>query len=345
MKKETSKRKIAGNLFFVLITLIGLLVIVFSLNDINEIKQALTKADPLYIIIGLVISLLHMVVSSFTLHFIASGLGVRLKKKDSLTIAGSEYFFNAITPFASGGQPIQGYLLHKKGVSGDQTISILMTNFIVYQTVMTVVSTVGLLLFYREVKDILNQYMFLIMIGYTINLLILVVLVLVSVLPKMHKLFEGIFRLLGKIKFLTKRMKSLEEKTFSFVKDFQHGMGLLFKRKRVFIGATMLRVVGILLLNSIPYVVFLGFGFDLGPSDLAFVISVSAFSTTFMMWVPTPGASGGTEWAFTVIFVSLLRGLGHPMLVASMLVWRFITYYFGMLYGFICYLIVQKRGN
>lgn len=345
MKKETSNRQIASNLFFVFITLIGLLVIVFSLNDINEIIGALKEAKVSFILIGLVLSLLQMFISSLSLHFISTGLGVNLKMKDSLGIGGSEFFFNAITPFASGGQPIQGYLMHKKGVSGDQTISILMTNFIVYQTVMTLFSTIGLIFYYNEVKNILNEYMFLIMIGYLINLFILVILILVSVIPSMHKLFEWFFRLIGKIKFLTKRMKSLEEKTFNFVKDFQKGMGLLFKRKRVFIGATLLRIVGIIILNTIPYVVFLAFGFDLSLEDLGFVIAVSAFSTTFMMWVPTPGASGGTEWAFTVIFVVLLRGLPHPLLVASMLVWRFITYYFGMLFGFISYLLVQKRGN
>ncbi|HKL61438.1 MAG TPA: lysylphosphatidylglycerol synthase transmembrane domain-containing protein [Acholeplasma sp.] len=345
MENIKSKRKIAGNLFFVLITLIGLLVVIFSLNDIKDIFEALKTTNLLYIMIALVISVLHMFITSVTMHSMSSGLGVKLKFRDSLAIGGSEYFFNAITPFASGGQPVQGYLLVKKEVPGDKAISILMANFIVYQTIMTVFSTIGLIMFYGQVKEILNEYLFLILIGYFINLSILVFLILISVLPKMYRIFEGLFNLLSKIKIISKKMIGLENKTFKFVENFQQGMGLLFKRKRVFLGATFLRITAILLLNSVPFFVFLAFGLELDITDLAFVIVMSAFSTTFMMWVPTPGASGGTEWAFTVIFVSLLAGKPQSILVASMLVWRLLTYYLGMIYGFISYYLISKRGN
>jgi hypothetical protein len=70
---------------------------------------------------------------------------------------------------------------------------------------------------------------------------------------------------------------------------------------------------------------------------------MSLFSTTFMMWVPTPGASGGTEWAFTVIFTVLVSG-STAVLVTAMLIWRFVTYYLGMFVGFIAYMILRKRG-
>ena len=138
-------------------------------------------------------------------------------------------------------------------------------------------------------------------------------------------------------------MHRLETRTFDFVKEFQVGIGLLFKRKRVLIGASLLRVVGLSLLHAVPFVVFLALGITLDARDLVFVISMSLFSTTFMMWVPTPGASGGTEWAFTVIFTSLVVG-GTTVLVTSMLIWRFVTYYLGMFVGFIAYMILRKRG-
>ena len=138
-------------------------------------------------------------------------------------------------------------------------------------------------------------------------------------------------------------MRKLETRTFDFVKEFQIGIGLLFKRKRVLIGASLLRVLGLSLLHSVPYVVFLALGVNLDLSDLIFVISMSLFSTTFMMWVPTPGASGGTEWAFTVIFTVLVSG-STAVLVTAMLIWRFVTYYLGMFVGFIAYMILRKRG-
>lgn len=340
---EGKKTSIAKNLLFVVIMLAVVLIVVFSLNDISLILEAVKQANPGLIILAALVFLLYMVTTNLALHFITTGLGIKLHLLDSMAIGTAEYFFNGITPFSSGGQPFQAYFYMKKGVSGDNAMSILMSNFIVYQVIMTVLSTVGLILFYGDIKDVLNHYMFLILIGYVANMSVLGILISISTIPGISNIFEWIFRTIGKIKFLTNPMKRLETRTFDFVKEFQVGIGLLFKRKRVLIGASLLRVTGLLLLHAVPFVVFLALGINLDIRDLVFVISMSLFSTTFMMWVPTPGASGGTEWAFTVIFTSLVAG-STTILVTSMLIWRFITYYLGMFVGFIAYIILRKRG-
>ena len=340
---EGKKTSIAKNLLFVVIMLAVVLIVVFSLNDISLILEAVKQANPGLIILAALVFLLYMVTTNLALHFITTGLGIKLHLLDSMAIGTAEYFFNGITPFSSGGQPFQAYFYMKKGVSGDNAMSILMSNFIVYQVIMTVLSTVGLILFYGDIKDVLNHYMFLILIGYVANMSVLGILISISTIPGISNIFEWIFRTIGKIKFLTNPMKRLETRTFDFVKEFQVGVGLLFKRKRVLIGASLLRVTGLLLLHAVPFVVFLALGINLDIRDLVFVISMSLFSTTFMMWVPTPGASGGTEWAFTVIFTSLVAG-STTILVTSMLIWRFITYYLGMFVGFVAYIILRKRG-
>ena len=341
--EQPKKTNIAKNLLFVVIMLAVVLIVVFSLNDISLILEAVKTANGRLILLAVLVYLGYVITTNLALHFVTTGLGIKLPFLDSMAIGSAEYFFNGITPFSSGGQPFQAYFYVKKGVSGDNAMSILMSNFIVYQVIMTVMSTLGLILFYRDIKDVLNQYMFLILIGYVANMSVLAILISISTIPGISKVFEWLFRTVGKIKFLTKSMQKLENRTFDFVKEFQIGMGLLFKRKRVLIGASLLRVLGLSLLHSVPYVIFLALGVSLDMSDLIFVISMSLFSTTFMMWVPTPGASGGTEWAFTVIFTSLVSG-ATTILVTSMLIWRFVTYYLGMLIGFIAYIVLRKRG-
>lgn len=341
--EQTKKTSIAKNLVFVFIMLAVVLTVVFSLNDITLILEAIKQANPWLIAMAALVFIAYMITTNLALHFVTTGLGVKLSFLDTMSIGSAEYFFNAITPFSSGGQPFQAYFYMKKGVSGDNAMSILMSNFIVYQVMMTAMSTIGLIVFYGQIKDVLNHYMFLILIGYVANMSVLGILISISTIPGISKIFEWIFRTVGKIKFLTKTMHRLETKTFDFVKEFQIGMGLLFKRKRVLIGASLLRIVGLALLHSVPFVVFLALGIQLDIQDLIFVISMSLFSTTFMMWVPTPGASGGTEWAFTVIFTSLVVG-STTLLVTAMLIWRFVTYYLGMFIGFTAYLILRKRG-
>ncbi|MDY0210580.1 MAG: flippase-like domain-containing protein [Acholeplasma sp.] len=341
--EQTKKTNIVRNLMFVFLSLVLVLVVVFSLNDIEEIFIALKGANLLLVIVAMGLVLLHMLTTNLALHFITTGLGIKFHMIDSMAIGSAEYFFNAITPFSSGGQPFQAYFYMKKGIKGDSAVAILMSNFIVYQVVMTTLSTVGLILFYDRVKAVLDHYLYLILIGYIMNLSILVLLILLSTIPSVEKLFNWVLKTLGKIKFLSRPMEKAQRKTGAFVENFQVSMGLLFKRKRVLIGATLLRVFGLILLNATPYVIFLALGVNLSPDEIVFVISMTLFASTFMLWVPTPGASGGTEWAFTVIFSSLITG-ATAVLVTSMLLWRFVTYYFGMLIGFIAYIVLRKRG-
>ncbi len=341
--EQGKKTSIAKNLLFVFIMLAVVLTVVFSLNDISLILEAVKQANPWLIALAALVFLLYMLTTNLALHFVTTGLGVKLPFLDTMAIGSAEYFFNGITPFSSGGQPFQAYFYMRKGVSGDNAMSILMSNFIVYQVIMTVLSTVGLFMFYGQIRSVLNHYMVLILIGYVANMSVLGILISISTIPGISKIFEWIFITVGKIKFLKKSMMKLEHRTFDFVKEFQIGIGLLFKRKRVLIGASLLRILGLSLLHAVPFVVFLALGVNLDMSDLIFVISMSLFSTTFMMWVPTPGASGGTEWAFTVIFTVLVSG-STAVLVTSMLIWRFVTYYLGMFIGFIAYMILRKRG-
>ncbi len=47
-------------------------------------------------------------------------------------------------------------------------------------------------------------------------------------------------------------------------------------------------------------------------------------------FVPIPGGSGGLEYGFIVFYGNYIGG---PKLTAIMLLWRFVTYYFGMIVG------------
>ena len=47
-------------------------------------------------------------------------------------------------------------------------------------------------------------------------------------------------------------------------------------------------------------------------------------------FVPIPGATGGLEYGFMSFYGSFIKG---SKLNAIMLVWRFITYYFGLILG------------
>lgn len=47
-------------------------------------------------------------------------------------------------------------------------------------------------------------------------------------------------------------------------------------------------------------------------------------------FVPIPGASGGSEGVYFMLFSPVLGEIGTP---TTLLIWRFVTYYLGLILG------------
>ena len=67
----------------------------------------------------------------------------------------------------------------------------------------------------------------------------------------------------------------------------------------------------------------------------------SAYVLLIGSFVPIPGASGGIEFGFLNFFNNFL---GRGALTAVLIVWRFITYYFGMIIGALAFSL-EKKGD
>ena len=65
-------------------------------------------------------------------------------------------------------------------------------------------------------------------------------------------------------------------------------------------------------------------------ADKSTAITSSAYVLLVGSFVPIPGASGGIEYSFVRFFGNFMPTV---LLNALLIVWRFITYYFGMILG------------
>ena len=76
---------------------------------------------------------------------------------------------------------------------------------------------------------------------------------------------------------------------------------------------------------------------------LFFVVCGTAFAVTTVVFLPTPGSSGGIEFAFSSIFSALALGADAATGYGGMLLWRLITYYLTMLISLAFYLAFEAR--
>lgn len=343
-----NKKKTARNLIIVVALLIILIVLISQIGDISKIYNIITTSANIKCFLVVIAVLIgYVLFYQLSLIFLTKQKYKGLKIYDLFDIAGSEFFFNAITPFSSGGQPFQAYALKRCNVKLSDSTSILLINFLVYQIALNLVSIVFIFMYFSRLSSQISNFTILLVIGFSINLFIMILLVLIGSTKFMGKAIIGIVRLLSKIKFLKKLLSGKEDSFNQYVSDMQIAFKEMFKHPITLLFLLLSKVIALLIYYSIPFFGFLAIGVNLGWENFLYVMACSSFTFTITIWIPTPGASGGAEFAFQTLFASLpvLKNASDTknLALSGMLIWRFFTYYVLIIYGMILYLIFERR--
>ena len=239
-------------------------------------------------------------------------------------------FFNAVTPFATGGQPYQIYYLKQCDIDYASSTSVVLENFIVYQIALVTLGIVALIsnkAFHIFSKVYILQK--LIALGFIINTLVIVIMFVLAFSKKISKFIVNIgITILTKLHIVKDKEKKLEEWDNN-INHFNESTKLLLKNKKSFIFNIMCNFIALLCMYLIPLFILYAMG-----NFNAFTAGVGIVTSAYIMiigsFVPIPGGTGGLEYGFVQFYGNFITG---GKLSALMLVWRFITYYFGMIVG------------
>ena len=145
-----------------------------------------------------------------------------------------------------------------------------------------------------------------------------------------------------RLKFLRKHSDAIKEKVNTFVVDFQISFKSLFKSCGLLVITLLFHISALACQFIIPFFILKALGIELELSHVMMIMSLSAFALGFMIWIPTPGSSGGAEWAFAELFPALIPTITGPITASATLLWRLLTYYFSIFFGFINFIIFEK---
>ena len=117
MSKRISKqtRSIFLNLLIIVITLAAVLLISANGGDLNDAWATLRSADPYWILMAVVSWCVFMTFEGMVLHVFFRQQKVKIKLSLSLLVGMIGSFYSAVTPAATGGQPMQVLALRKRG--------------------------------------------------------------------------------------------------------------------------------------------------------------------------------------------------------------------------------------
>ncbi|KJY59217.1 Integral membrane protein [Lactobacillus kimbladii] len=268
--------------------------------------------------------------------FEASILAVLTKRKNEPKRSKWSFFripliqalFNAITPMSTGGQPSQLAAMVQMGIEGGRATSLLLMKFIIYQIVVFLAYVTTIITGFHMVATKFAGLAIFIAIGFLIHVSsIAFLLAILFAYNWTKKTANWIMNLLAKF-INQKRVDIWRKNTLDKIETFYEESQKLKREKKKLIVCVILTVLQLLCFYSIPYMTLVTLNV---PADWASVTQMNIMIIMFMAIIPIPGASGGAEYSFQTLFSTFISSNGT--LIVGMFLWRFVTYFFGMILG------------
>lgn len=328
MKADT--KGYAKGLAFITGTFAVLCIWLLKQYSIQALWKMMLGMRPLWILAATGLMVVYWVFESLGLHLAVSRFVPTQNPGDTFCATMIGQFFNCITPFSSGGQPMQAWYLVKKGVSLSFASCSLLIKFIVYQFVLTIYSALTLLLCFKSFAGRISSIGWLIFVGFGVNLLVITGLLCLGFLRRpTEKVLYGSVSLLKKVKLISEQAASkAKERIQKELMEFYEGFAQIRQDIGGILAMSALTAVQLTAFFLIPLCIFYAFG--LGKADVLLMICAGAFVLNFTSFIPLPGAAAGAEIGFHTIFSIFFP---THILSVAILFWRLLTFYLPICVG------------
>ncbi|MEG0176462.1 lysylphosphatidylglycerol synthase transmembrane domain-containing protein [Anaerorhabdus sp.] len=326
-----------------LVVLFTGLVLWLTLKDnYKEILEMILNANVGWLITVPLLAIFYQVIIGWILRKLTLLSNPKYKLSQGVINAFVASFFHGVTPSASGGQFAQIYIFKKQGVRVSDSASILWMDFIIYQTTMVASVFILILLRFTYFYQHYSQFFLLVLIGFLINGAIIVGLWALATFPKIYTWISTKGILIGvKLHIVKDKEKSLANLDIQLQRFASETKKLKGHRKTI-VQVVIANFIRLLVYYSIPYFCALALNIPVDMNFLLDILALSSFVSMINCFIPIPGASGGTEATFILMFSTIFGSVGASSI---MLLWRFITYYFVMILGGLTFIYAKAKPD
>ena len=343
---KTIKKLIANplsSMLFAIAFTVFVLYIVFKDNYL-QIIELLKTIQPIWFLLLLLIVLLYHFLIGLNLKVLVNSRGCKYTAWDGFVNALIATFWHGVTPSASGGQVGQMYVFKKQRVPSSDAAGVLWADFIIYQVVMVVTVFTLLILRFSYFRTHFSNMFLLVLLGFVINSFVIVILFVGVRFEKVyHLITNGCVNLLVKFHILKNREDMVRNLNLQ-LDNFKKCADDFTRNKKVLIQCALLQLGRLLLYYAVPF--FVVCSMDIVPLHsgnalllLLDCICLTAYVSMVNAFIPIPGASGGTEAIFVLMFSTIF---GAVQASAMMALWRFYTYYLLMIIGAATFIIFKN---
>ena len=303
-------------LFVVLIALT--FYIVLKNQSIEDIKNALSSVDVRFLGVGVLAMLVYFCCEAFNLNRTLKVLGEKTDFIHCLKYVFIGFFFSAITPAASGGQPVQIYFMHKDKLSGANSTLSLLILLCSYHLVNLLLAITGFIVNFTKLTVAMRIFF---VIGLILNSS-LFALYLIGIFSKRTSkaLIKFAVKVLKKIK--VKNIDAIEKKLESGLEKYQGSAKYIKSNIKMIIKTILITFVQMTAFFSISYWVYRSFG--LSANNIIQIIFLQAILYIIVCVLPLPGSVGVSEGVFMGLYSAIYT---ENVVGTAMMLHRGISFY------------------
>lgn len=330
MRKLTKKEKTFIQYGF-LIFLIGLTTYLVSTTlDIKLIPRIVKLVNKKYILSGIFLMLVYMFLEVIIIKIIIDSIQRTKSKFISFKMATMGFYYNLVTPFASGSQPMQIYTLKKNNISFSKAVAIVTNKTVVFQAVVTlfcgilIPSSMGLL------KSEVHSVIILVAVGMSMNTFMLIFGLLIVFNPKKIKNTVH-FTISTLVKFrIFKFLESKLEKIDHYIDEYNKSIKMFIRNKTALALSLGLTLIQLIVFFSVVYFIYKSFNL-MGTSYFS-LLRLQVFLYMAISPIPTPGNVGANEIVFLKIFSGVFpkEYIGYMVFLYSGYVYYFVLIVSGL---------------
>ena len=334
-KKKNSKKFIRNSFFFVLLFILNYYFI-FRKIDRRGLQEALRNTNLLFVLIAAILASGYILFEAVNLYRTLKLLNEKVTVKNAIKYAIVGFFFSAITPASTGGQPVQVYYMHKDNISYmHATITILLQSF-AYTLMMGLLGLVGYIINYDYISNLgFIEYFF--FIGLVVNLaLVMVTAVAMFSKKTAQKIVNFIYKILNKIN--EEKALHFKEKSEIQLAEYHDSARFIANNKSIMIKTFLTAFLQLFTYHSVAFFIYLALGMHhLNYIKIATLQSVLYLSVAIL---PLPGTVGVNETGFSLLYNPIIA---KNIVDSAMLLTRGVSFYLYVVVTGIILLIISLR--
>jgi uncharacterized protein (TIRG00374 family) len=344
LRDRSSSRRVFRFVLIAVLLGFGANAVLSIFIDQAQFLHALRNVRVIYFVIPFLLYVLSQVVDSLRLMFVASQFKIRLSFVQAFYNSSVGTFFNSITPLTAGGQPFQIYHLSSVGVPVATSTNLIVSRF-VEQAMTTLCISLAFLTQVSWIASSLGMASRFIFVALGISLcttmLLLAIIVLLLFRPGVVTRLAIRLEQTSVGRLLAKASGSHDwaPKLHRWFHRLRESVRMLWREKTWVVMLDVLLGIANIVLHAYALQFVLEGVVGVKVSFWAlFLVYVILWQVVF--YIPTPGASGSVEGAFSIVYAGMTGALGPTVL--AIFVWRFSTFYLLLVLDGLVYLALGR---